>query len=200
MHAGHQKRRVLSLIVWNIVVWISAAHLSGKLAAQVSASAPSDQQAQIDRGRQVVGQTCVACHTNILRMVQIHKQSAEQWRDTVYLMIGRGAQIMPDEIEPVTAFLAANAGGNRQTTTQASGGGRQGAGGSGQGLGQQTPGAEGRAILQRTCQQCHDMATATTKLASEDWTAVIGRMTSYGAKLSPADQQKLIEYLNGLAK
>lgn len=180
-----RRKRIISLVVWNLVVWISAAHLSGTLAAQVSATASSDQQAQIEKGRQVVGQTCVACHTNILRMVQIHKQTPEQWRNTVYLMIGRGAQIMPNEIDAVAAYLAANAGSDRQ-------GGRAG--------GQATPENEGRAILQRTCQQCHDLATATTKLASEDWAAVIGRMSSYGAKLSPADQQKLIEYLNSLAK
>ena len=62
------------------------------------------------------------------------------------------------------------------------------------------PDADGRAILQRTCQQCHDMATATTKLPSDDWSAVIAKMMGYGAKLTPADQQKLIEYLNGLTK
>jgi hypothetical protein len=44
------------------------------------------------------------------------------------------------------------------------------------------------------------MATATTKLPSEDWNAVIAKMMTYGAKVTPADQQKLIEYLNGLAK
>jgi mono/diheme cytochrome c family protein len=129
-------------------------------------------------------------------MVQIHKQTPEQWKGTVYLMIGRGAQIMPDEIDAVAAYLAADAGGNRQAATETGGGGRQGA----RGAGQAAPETEGRAILQRTCQQCHDLGTATAKLASEDWTAVIGRMTSYGAKLSPADQQKLIEYLNGLTK
>jgi cytochrome c5 len=151
----------------------------------------------MEKGRQVVGETCVACHTNILRMVQIHKQTQEQWKETVYLMIGRGAQIMPDEIDAVTAYLAANAGGNRQANAQApGGGGRQGTGTAGQ----QAAEGDGRTIAQRTCQQCHDMATATTKLASEDWTAVIGRMASYGAKLSPADRQKLTEYLNGLAK
>ena len=191
-----RRRKIVSFMVWNLVVWISAAHLSGRLAAQVSTSAPSDQQAQIDRGRQIVGQTCVACHVNFLRMAQIHKQSAEQWRDTVYLMIGRGAQIMPDEIESVTAFLAANSASGRQTTTETAGGGRQRA----TGTGQQTPEVEGRAILQRTCQGCHDIASAQNKLASEDWKAVIAKMTNYGARLSPADQEKLIEYLNGLAK
>jgi hypothetical protein len=103
---------------------------------------------------------------------------------------------MPDEVEPVTAYLVATAGGSRQTITQTSGGGRPAAGGSGQ----QTPEGEGKAILQRTCQQCHELATASTKLPSEEWSAVVARMMNYGAKLTSGDQQKLIGYLNGLGK
>jgi cytochrome c5 len=91
---------------------------------------------------------------------------------------------MPDEIEAVTAFLAATAGSNP---------GRPATGGAGQ----QRPDADGRAILQRTCQQCHELATASKKLDSEDWNAVVTRMMTYGAKLTPADRQKLIEYLKG---
>jgi mono/diheme cytochrome c family protein len=191
-----RRKRILSFIFWDLLVWIFVAHLSGGLAAQVAASAQSDQQAQIEKGRQTVGQVCVACHTNILRMLQVHKKSEEQWRDTVYSMIGRGAQIMPDEIQPLTAFLAANPGSNRQTIAESSRGGRPAPATPDQ----QTPEAQGRAILQRSCVQCHDMATASTKLASEDWNAVIAKMMTYGARVTPADQQKLVEYLNGLAK
>jgi cytochrome c2 len=176
-------------------VCISAAHPATGM-AQASANVSSDQQAQIEKGRQVVAQVCATCHTTIVRMVQVHKQSAEQWKDTVYFMISRGAQIMPDEVEPVTAYLAAASGGGRQTTTQAPGGGRAGAGRGGA----QTAEAEGGAIFQRTCQQCHELATASTKLPSEEWTAVVARMMSYGARLTSADQQKLTGYLNGLAK
>lgn len=188
--------RILSLMAWNLVVWISAATLSRGVAAQVSASAPSDQQAQIEKGRQVVGQVCAACHTTILRMVQVHKQSAEQLRDTICFMISRGAQIMPDEIEPVTAFLAATAGIGRQAGTQTSGGGRPGPGRAGQ----QMPEGEGRAIFQQKCQQCHELATASTKLPAEEWSAVIARMMTYGVKLTSGDQQTLSGYLDGLAK
>src|SRR6266850_2493101 len=180
--------RIRSLLVCNFVVWISAATLSSGVAAQVSTTASGDQAAQIEKGRQVVAQVCAACHTTIVRMVQVHKQTAEQWKDTVYFMISRGAQIMPDEIEPVTAFLTATSGNNRQTLTETSGRGRPGA----RGAGQQTPGADGEAILQRNCQQCHELATASKKLDSEDWSAVIARMMAYGARLTPADQQKLV--------
>ena len=144
----------------------------------------------------MVAQVCTTCHTTLGRMIQVHKQTAEQWRDTVYFMISRGAQVMPDEIEPVTAFLAATAGSGSQTSTQTSGRGRAGGGVPGQ----QPAEADGRVILQRNCQQCHELATASKKLASEDWGSVITRMVTYGARLTPADQRTLIGYLNGLEK
>jgi hypothetical protein len=93
-------------------------------------------------------------------------------------MIGRGAQVLPDEIEPLTAYLVASAGRGRP---QAS-----------------SPGAEASAILARRCQQCHDIERATTKPASEDWHTIIDRMITLGASVTPAEQQTLIEYLSGL--
>jgi mono/diheme cytochrome c family protein len=165
-----------SLTVATVVAWM----LVAPLAAQTE---------RIEKGRQVVAQVCATCHTTIVRMVQVHKQTAEQWKDTVYFMISRGAQIMPDEVESVVAFLAATAGNNPQPGR----GGR----GSAAGPGPQTPGADGAAIHQRTCQQCHELATASKKLDSEEWDAVVTRMMTYGAKLTPADRQKLVEYLKG---
>jgi mono/diheme cytochrome c family protein len=193
------KNKILFLLVWIPAVLLAAADLGGGLAAQAPANATTDKQAQIEKGRQAVGQTCAACHAPILRMAQAQKQNEEQWKDTIYSMIGRGAEILPDEIEPMAAFLAATSarGGTADAQPAGGGGGRGGRGGAGAGGTELT---DGRAILQRTCQQCHDMATATAKPASEDWTAVLAKMAGYGAKLSPAEQQKLIEYLNGLTK
>ena len=126
-----------------------------------------------------MAEVCATCHTTIVRMIQVHKQTAEQWKDTVYFMISRGAQIMPDEIEPVVAYLASAGGNNPQ----------------GQGRGRQAAEADGATILQRNCQQCHELAVASKKPESENWDTVITRMMTYGARLTPADRQKLIEYL-----
>jgi cytochrome c5 len=200
MHGRRKKSKILFLLVWNLLLLIIAADLGGGLAAQVSASAPNDQQAQIEKGRQAVGQTCAACHAGILRMAQAQKQNQEQWKDTIFSMIGRGAEILPDEIEPMAAFLASTSARSGPANAQPA---QTGGGGGGRGAGrpeQPGPEADGRAILQRTCQQCHDMATATKKLPTDDWSAVVAKMMGYGAKLTPADQQKLVEYLNGLTK
>lgn len=200
---GAQGRRrgigILSLMVWIFVVWISAGYETVGVATAVSAPAQNNEQLQIEKGRQAVGQACAPCHSNILRIVQIHKKSAEQWRDTVYSMIGRGAQILPEEIEPLTAFLAANAGGGRPSASspaQASND-RQPASGT---PAQQLAEAAGRSLLQRQCARCHDLEAATKKPETDDWKTVIARMVTYGADVSPADQQRLIEYLNGLTK
>ena len=102
-----------SLTVWTLIVWTSIVPLSTGLAAQSSANAPGDQSAQIAKGRLVVAQACTTCHTTLGRMLQVHKQTAAQWKDTVYFMISRGAQVMPDEIDAVAAFLADTSGRDR---------------------------------------------------------------------------------------
>jgi len=68
---------------------------------------------QVEKGRAVVAQVCTTCHTTLGRMLQVHKQTPEQWRELVFFMISRGAQVMPDEIDAVTAFLVANSGRER---------------------------------------------------------------------------------------
>ena len=153
------RKKIFTLTVCNSLVWIAAAHLGGRLAAQEAAKAQSGQQAQVEKGREVVGQVCVACHTNILRMVQVHRQSPEQWKDTVYSMIGRGAQVMPDEVEAVLLFLlrTPEAMGSAPTAQRTQAGPA--------GTTNRCRKGEGKAILQRTCQQCHDLATASAVTA-----------------------------------
>lgn len=157
------------------------------MTAPLPVAGQSSQQPQIEKGRVAVTQVCVGCHAGIMRMLEVREKSAEEWRETVYRMIGRGAQVFPDEIEPLTAYLVASA---RRARPQA------GAATTNQGR----LGAEANAILARCCQQCHDIERATTKPASEDWHRIIDRMISLGASVTLAEQQTLIEYLTGLKK
>jgi mono/diheme cytochrome c family protein len=94
--------RVVPFAVAMYAMWVS-----------VSVSAQTDQSARVEHGRQVVAQVCTTCHTTLGRMLQVHKQTPEQWRALVFFMISRGAQVMPDEIDAVTAFLVANSGRER---------------------------------------------------------------------------------------
>ena len=78
-----------------------------------TAGAQRGDDPQIEKGRVVVAQVCTTCHTTLGRMLQVHKQTREQWKELVFFMISRGAQVMPDEIDAVTAFLVANSGRER---------------------------------------------------------------------------------------
>jgi mono/diheme cytochrome c family protein len=120
-----KRTRVVRLAVWTVAFGISAA------------SSSRAQSPDIEKGRLVVAQACTTCHTTLGRMLQVHKQTAPQWKDTVYFMISRGAQVMPDEIDAVAAFLAQSSvaegrGGARGPAEQAPNAQRRG-GGRGQG-------------------------------------------------------------------
>ena len=96
-------RRVVPLaLVIALVMWMPAA---------VRTQGGDDPQ--IEKGRLVVAQVCTTCHTTLGRMLQVHKQTREQWKALVHFMISRGAQVMPDEIDAVTAFLVSTSGRER---------------------------------------------------------------------------------------
>jgi cytochrome c5 len=181
MQRGYRRAKILPVMVWSCLVVMSLAYPGTETAAQAPAPAQSNEQAQIQKGRETVGQVCTPCHNNILRIIQIHKKSAPEWRNTVYSMIGRGAMILPDEVEPLTAFLASNAARPSAAPPV-------------------LPEAEGKTLLQRHCQQCHDLDVASRRPAAGDWKTVITRMIGYGANVSAPDQQKLADYLTGLTR
>lgn len=186
-------RNVLFLALWIAAVGMSA-RVDGSGAATAVAQAPqaaqTTQQAQIDKGRVAVPRVCIGCHQaggGIGRMLEVRDRSAEEWRETVYRMIGRGAQVLPDEIEAITAYLASSTRRSRPQGAPAS-------------AAQGEAATEGTTILERRCQRCHDLQTATTKPASDEWPAVIDRMITLGAVVTGAEQQALIAYLGGLKK
>jgi mono/diheme cytochrome c family protein len=127
-----KRRTFVRLALWTALFGIS------------TASSSDAQSPDIEKGRLAVAQACTTCHTTLGRMLQVHKQTAPQWKDTVYFMISRGAQVMPDEIDAVAAFLAQSSaaegrGGARGPAEQTPNAPRRGGGGRGQGAGEQAP-------------------------------------------------------------
>ena len=188
--------------VWMVAVWAAPGigGTSGAPRVLVPVQAASAPQADIEKGKAAVTQICVGCHDGgaIMRMVAVRKKTADEWRDTVYRMIGRGAQVFPDEIEPLTAYLTATGG---QVPPQAAGGapatGRRAR------AAEATTTADGdaTAILARRCQLCHDLAMATTKPATaESWDSIIDRMVKLGAAVTPAEHRTLTAHLNAQQK
>ena len=153
-----------------------------------------DQQAVGDKGKVAVGQACMACHS--MNQLGFHRKTADQWRDTVYSMIGRGAQVFPDEIEPLTAYLAQAFG---PAVPRTAAGGLQAPGGAGVVL----PEAEAKTILTQRCVRCHNlqMATGQPGRSEQEWGQIITRMADvYGAAVTQTERETLVKYLAALKR
>jgi mono/diheme cytochrome c family protein len=197
MLSRHIGKKIFSLAL-SLSITVTIFHWLGQT-VPASAAAQTDQQAQIEKGKAALGRACVACHANILNMVQFQRKTADKWRDTVYSMIGRGGHILPDEIEPITAYLTASFGPNSpppSPSTRTQGGNQPAA----PGLAQQLPEGAARALLVQNCQQCHDLQIVISKSASPDqWKEIVARMVTLGARVTPPEQEQLVQYLTGLA-
>jgi len=139
---------------------------------------------QAPEGNEIFGLACTGCHG--LRETQLQRKTADQWRNTVYSMISRGAPLLPDEIEPLTAYLAATYGTD---SPPPSSGGVSSQGGTA------LPEGPGRSILVGNCASCHGLELPLNLRKSEaDWKRTISRMVDFGANLTPQEQEILAKY------
>lgn len=54
----------------------------------------------------------------------------------------------------------------------------------------------GKAIVDRTCQSCHDLGTVTeARHTAKEWPGVVARMRANGADLTDAEAQQVRDYL-----
>ena len=139
---------------------------------------------QVEEGKEAFGQACVQCHG--ISRTQIQRKTADGWRVTVYSMISRGAPLMPDEIEPLIEYLEATYG---PSSPPPAGGGEGFQGGSA------LPDEPGREILVGNCSACHALELPLNMRQSEaEWNATISEMVTYGAQITPQEQEILVKY------
>jgi cytochrome c5 len=82
-------------------------------AASVDAAASAPVQAKKVElpdgdGKAIATENCQVCH-RLTNLTKAHK-SLDDWRDTVQLMIDRGANVPPDQLETLIQYLARNFG------------------------------------------------------------------------------------------
>ncbi len=142
------------------------------------------QSQVVSEGRNIFGQACIQCHG--IGHIMIKGKTEEGWRDTVYSMISRGAQMMPDEIDPLIAYLAATYGPDSAASAAA---------GATSGGSATLPDEPGRVILDRTCTACHVLELVTSSRKSRaEWQETISRMISFGAELTDDERQTVEDY------
>src|SRR5688572_27659483 len=138
LNAQHQIVSVLAALL----AFIASADFRPLMAQQ------SSKEATVSRGQEIVGQACMQCHN--LRYMQVQRKNSEQWRNVVYAMISTGALVLPEEVDPLVAYLTATFGPNSATPAASTPPGSASSA-------PQSPAVEGKILVERNCQQCHSI-------------------------------------------
>ena len=133
-------------------------------------------------GADIVRVACTQCHAPKAFM-QL-RQGQEGWRRQVYDMILRGAQVQPGDIDAVVTYLSNHFG--IANYAGAAGGADE----------VRLPGGDGKELTEQRCTLCHSLARAVgTRRTSGEWDAIVGRMLSVGAPISPSEARRISAYL-----
>src|SRR5262249_28639081 len=115
--------------------------------------------------RNLVIATCTQCHS--LGPIVLQRKSAKQWTTTVRDMIARGAQIAPDEIQPIGDYLTRSFGPDSAAQGTANDKAEPPRG-TGQAQGEraavdQFPQGAAKDIILKSCVDCHGLNRITAK-------------------------------------
>ena len=141
------------------------------LLASVSISA---QQLPAGPGADVLKSRCVICHE--ADIITSQKLSLTGWTNSINKMVRWGSQITPEEREVLQHYLAQHFAAKpvaSHGSTEA-----------------------GAATYKRVCQTCHDAdIIEQQRLTPTGWTRSVEKMMRWGAAVSDAEKQPLVDYL-----
>ncbi len=151
--------------------------LAGSARAQQQGSPLPDGE-----GRDIVAVACSQCHG--LNAITQLRENARAWRDQVYDMVERGAQVTPAEMDTVVKYLSTSFGPGVPFPGQ-------------QPAQVNLPDGAGKEIVEGGCGLCHGLDRATAaKRSPADWQSVINRMVYVGAPLSADQAKAAVDYLS----
>jgi cytochrome c5 len=139
-----------------------------------AAPALSAQQLPDGPGAAILKTRCVVCHESDI--ITSQHLSATGWTRSIDKMVRWGSQITPQERETLQPYLAEHFG----PVPVASHGNL----------------AAGEATYKRACLVCHDAdIIQQQRLSKAGWTRSVEKMIRWGASVTDADKDPLLEYL-----
>ena len=142
----------------------------------------SAQQLPAGPGADVLKSRCVVCHD--ADIVTSQKLSLTGWTRSVDKMVRWGASITPEERDVLQPYLAQHFAPRPAASHVDSS------------LPAEASAKAGAATFKRVCQSCHDAdIVEQQKLTPTGWTRSVEKMMRWGATVSDAEKQPLIDYL-----
>ena len=140
----------------------------------IAAPSVSAQQLPDGPGAAVLKSRCVVCHESDI--ITSQKLSLAGWTRSIDKMVRWGSQITPEEREVLQPYLAQHFAPRPAASHAAT--------------------ETGGATFKRVCLACHDAdIVEQQRLTPTGWTRSVEKMMRWGAAVSDADKQPLIDYL-----
>ena len=137
-------------------------------------AAATAQQLPAGAGLDVLNKRCISCHE--ADIITSQKLSLTGWTRSVDKMVRWGASVTPDERKVLDPYLAQHFSPQPIAAHGAT--------------------ESGAAIVKRVCQSCHDAdIIEQQRLTPTGWTRSVEKMMRWGAALSDAEKQPLVDYL-----
>ena len=144
------------------------------LALLIGAPVVSAQQLPAGPGADVLKSRCVVCHESDI--ITSQKLSLAGWTRSIDKMVRWGSSITPAEREVLQPYLAQYFSPRPMAAHAAT--------------------ESGAATFKRVCQTCHEAdIIEQQKLSPTGWTRSVEKMMRWGAAVSDAEKQALVEYL-----
>lgn len=140
----------------------------------VATSSVSAQQLPAGAGLDVLNKRCLSCHE--ADIISGQKLSLTGWTRSVDKMVRWGASITPEERDLLQPYLAQHFAPRPVASHPAT--------------------ETGAATYQRVCLTCHEAdIVGQQKLTPTGWTRSVEKMVRWGAAISDAEKQPLVDYL-----
>jgi cytochrome c5 len=128
-------------------------------------------------GRDLVAIACSQCHT--LSVIMAGRDGPVGWKNHVYNMVLRGAQLTPRETETVLQYLVTHFGPGAPATD-----------------GVALPGGPGKELVETRCAVCHNLERVTiVKRQKRDWDTIVANMYERWGMSAPDEVQAISTYL-----
>lgn len=170
--------RIIKLAVLSLALGVA---ISGVISA--SRAATSSQDLPEGKGVEAVRDKCLICHeADLITQQRLNRAG---WGREVDKMIRWGAAVTEAEKTPMIDYLAehfaprpASPTGNAQSTTSPAGG-------------------PGQQVYENQCLICHeDDLIKQQRLTRAGWGREVDKMVRWGAKVSEAEKEALVDYLS----
>lgn len=173
-------RWALMLILGTLALFVNGGiHSSTPRGSGATKGAQSPRRDTPPSAEALLVQSCLHCHD--LSAIAAQNKSVAEWRHTINVMIWRGAQVLPEEVEPLAVHLARLSATDVPVVEAQL---------------RALPEGEGRRLIETSCLGCHDVKLIVARRRSRrEWEATMEKMLDLGTPISEPDARRLTEYL-----